>query len=141
MSEIRYQTDLEGISAENLDGPFFVGWLDPPTPETHLRVLEAATHKVLAIDGGKVVGFASAISDGILTAYVPLVEVAEAYQGRGIGTEIVNRLVVDIGDLYFVDLITDEDIVPFYAELGFKRVVGVARRNYSMQAGRPIASE
>ena len=141
MSEIRYQTDLEGIGVESLEGPFFVGWLDPPSPETHLRILQAATHRVIALNGDKVVGFASAISDGILTAYVPLVEVAEEYQGRGIGTEIVNRLVDDIGDLYFVDLITDEDIVPFYAELGFKRVVGVARRNYSMQAGRQIASE
>lgn len=138
MSEIRYQTNLEGIDASSIDGPFFVGWLDPPSVETHLEILRRADHVVLAIEGGSVVGFANAISDGILTAYIPMVEVAESHQGRGIGKQLVERIVEDIGDIYFVDIITDEDFVEFYTKLGFKRITGVAKRNYEFQSGLPF---
>ena len=138
VSQIRYQTNLDGIDVPALQGPFFVGWLDPPTVETHLEILRRADHVVLALEDEAVVGFATAISDRMLTAYIPLVEVAERHQGRGIGKELVNRIVEDIGDIYFIDIITDEDFVEFYTKLGFKRITGVAKRNYEFQSGLPL---
>ena len=40
-------------------------------------------------DNGRIVGFINALSDGILSAYIPLLEVIQEYQGRGIGKEML----------------------------------------------------
>lgn len=47
---------------------------------------------VLAVEDGQVVGFVNAISDGGLTAYIPLLEVRREWRGRGIASQLVNRL-------------------------------------------------
>ena len=90
---IRYTHSLEGVSASMLTG-FFVGWPNPPSPDTHLRMLRHSYCAVLAIDERRncVVGFITAISDGVLCAYIPLLEVLPEYQKQGIGTELVSAL-------------------------------------------------
>jgi ribosomal protein S18 acetylase RimI-like enzyme len=118
---IEYVKSAEGVEPEDLEG-FFVGWPRRPSPRQHLEVLRGSSHVVLARDGRKVVGFATAISDGVLSAYVPLLEVLPAFQGRGIGTELMRRLLEELGNLYMVDLSCDEDLVPFYERLGLQRL-------------------
>jgi ribosomal protein S18 acetylase RimI-like enzyme len=116
---IEYTTDLEGVEPGHLDG-FFVDWPKPPSAERHLEILHGSSHVVLAREGVRVVGFVTAISDGVLSAYIPLLEVLPDYQGRGIGTELVRRLLAGLGGLYMVDLSCDEDVVPFYERLGLQ---------------------
>ena len=134
---IRYQTTLEGISPAMLTG-FFVGWPTPPSPEAHLRLLTGSQAVVLAIDedAGTVVGFITATSDGVLTAFIPLLEVLPAYQGAGIGSELVRRMIAQLDGLYAVDLACDDDLVPFYERLGFAPGRAMLRRDYRHQAGR-----
>ena len=64
-----YVGSVEGISGQNLRG-FFAGWPDPPSPETHLKLLKNSRHVVLAkeTDANDVVGFITAIGDGVLSA-------------------------------------------------------------------------
>jgi len=76
----------------------------------------------VAKDGERVVGFVTAISDGVLSAYVPLLEVLPDHQGRGIGSELVRRLLDRLGDLYMIDVVCDENVVPFYERLGLRRL-------------------
>jgi ribosomal protein S18 acetylase RimI-like enzyme len=129
---IAYETGTEGLSADDLEG-FFVGWPSPPSPERHLELLRGSEHVVLARDGesGQVVGFVSVVGDGVLSAYVPLLEVLPAYQGQGIGTELVRRALELVGDRYMVDLLCDEGLVPFYERFGMQRLTGMALRNRS----------
>jgi ribosomal protein S18 acetylase RimI-like enzyme len=133
---IHYRDSLEGITADKLRG-FFVGWLNPPSPETHLQILRRSDAIVLAIDDDeeRVVGFITAISDGILSAYIPLLEVLPEYRGRGIGTELVRRMLRKLEGLYMVDLCTKEDLAPFYERLGFRAMVGMAIRRPEYQEG------
>ena len=74
-------------------------WPNPPSPETHLTILRQSFAAVVARDDwtSNVVGFVTAISDGILAAYIPLLEVLPAYRGRGIGTELMRRVLVQFG--------------------------------------------
>jgi precorrin-8X/cobalt-precorrin-8 methylmutase len=72
-----------------------------------------------------VIGFVTAVSDGVVSAYVPLLEVLPSYRRRGIGTELIRRLLARLDGLYMVDLACDEELVPFYERLGLGRV-GVA---------------
>jgi ribosomal protein S18 acetylase RimI-like enzyme len=134
---IRYSTDVDALDVTQLGGPFFVGWPDPPDPDTHLRILRSARHAVVALDADAVVGFVTGLSDGVLSAFIPLLEVTPAWRGRGIGSELVRRLLVEIGQLYAVDAVCDPELVAFYERLGFRAGTAVTRREYGMQAGSP----
>lgn len=136
MSEIAYSTSTDGIAADDLDGGFFKEWANPPSPSTHLEILKGSDHVVLALDGDRVVGFITAISDGVLSAFITLLEVLPEYQHRGIGHSLMNQIMSEIGDIYMVDLVCDANLSRFYAELGFATTTGMSRRDYDMQPGR-----
>ena len=135
---IEYRSSAAGITPDQLTGPFFVGWPDPPSPEKHLEVLAGSDHIVLAIHepDQRVVGFVTAITDGVLFAYISMLEVVADYQDRGIGSELVRRLLAEIGDIYAVDAMVDAELQPFYRHLGLVPGVGVMLRNYTRQSGR-----
>jgi GNAT superfamily N-acetyltransferase len=126
---IHYIESLDGIEPGHLDG-FFVGWPHPPSPETHLRVLSGSDHVVLAIDGesGQVIGFVTALTDGVLSGFIPLLEVLPAYQGQGVGQALMKRVLERLGDLPIVDLLCDPDVVPFYKRFGMKPCGGMVLR-------------
>ena len=133
---IKYIHTSEGITPQQIHG-FFEGWPDPPSPETHLRLLANSDEVVLAVDDetGDVVGFITAISDTVLAAYIPLLEVLPAYRGRGFGRELVRRMLDRLKGLYMVDLLCDPDLQPFYASLGMVPATGMMIRYYERQSG------
>lgn len=89
---IEYIHSTEGITAEQLHG-FFVGWPNSPSPEVHLRLLQNSDKIILAVDTakGKVVGFITAVTDHVLAAYIPLLEVLPEYQHQQIGKTLVKK--------------------------------------------------
>lgn len=133
---INYTFTTEGISPEQLKG-FFDGWPNPPSPETHLRLLKNSDEIVLAIDAEtkRIVGFITAITDHVLSAYIPLLEVLPEYRGRGIGSELVDSMLERLGDLYMIDLICDQELQAFYAKRGMVEARGMMMRNYDSQSG------
>lgn len=133
---IVFRNSVEGITAEQLQG-FFVGWPHPPSAPTHLELLQNSDEKILAMDEdtGNVVGFITAVTDKVLFAYIPLLEVLPAYQGRGIGQELVRRMLEQLRDLYAIDLLCDAQLQPFYEKLGMTKATGMYIRNYARQAG------
>ena len=135
---ITYTDDLAGVLPEHLSGSYFEGWMNSPSPETHLRILNGSSHVVLAIaPGGQVVGFINAISDGVLSAFVPLLEVLPSYRQQGIATELVRRLLRKLDDLYSIDLVCEAELQLFYESCGMKVLeCGMGVRNYSAQTGR-----
>ena len=88
---VEYVETSDGITADRLAGGFFEGWPSPPDPERHLAHLRGAEAVVLAVDpaSGDVVGFITAVGDGGLVAFIPLLEVLPAWRGQGIGRELV----------------------------------------------------
>jgi GNAT superfamily N-acetyltransferase len=133
---IRYQNNLEGITSDQLEG-FFVGWSSAPSPKTMINLLRAAYSIQLAIDDDitKVIGFTYSISDGILCAYVPLLEVQPGYQGQDVGRELMKRLLKPFDSMYMVDVVCDKEIEPFYSSLGFTPSFAMIQRNYGNQSG------
>jgi ribosomal protein S18 acetylase RimI-like enzyme len=133
---ISYRTTLEGISPDMLSG-YFIRWPDPPTSETHLRILQQAYRVVLAVDDqtNRVVGFVNAISDGVLSAYIPLLEVLPDYQMQRIGDELMKRMLELLDNLYMIDLTCDRRLQPFYGQFEMTRSTGMRIRNFAHQAG------
>lgn len=132
---ITYMDSPDGITVAHLRGGFFAGWLHPPTPETHLKLLHGSDHVILARDDEQVIGYITAISDGVLAAYIPHLEVLPAYRGQGIGSELVRRMLDQLRHLYMIDLMCDPDVQPFYERLGLRRYSGMIYRNYERQSG------
>lgn len=134
---IRYQHDLHAVTAGKLAG-FFEGWKNPPSPETHLRLLANSAAVVLAVaqPGGSVVGFINALSDGVLSAYIPLLEVLPDYRRQGIGAQLVREMLARLEGLYMIDLLCDPPLQTFYARLNMQPASGMMRRNYAAQSGR-----
>jgi predicted N-acetyltransferase YhbS len=127
---MEYRSSVQGVEPDDLVG-FFDGWPSPPSPEKHLAVLQGSSHVVLAEEAGRVVGFVTAISDGVLAAYLPLLEVRREWRGRGVGSELVRRILAELEGLYMVDVVCDAHLVSFYQRFGLVPLAGLARRNPS----------
>jgi ribosomal protein S18 acetylase RimI-like enzyme len=130
-----YTTDVAELTPADLEG-FFVGWPLPPSPERHLELLRGSDHVVLARNGdeGPVVGFVTAISDGVLSAFIPLLEVLPERQGEGVGSELVRRMLAELDGFYMVDLVCDAELEPFYRRLGLTPLSGMGRRRRALLA-------
>ena len=133
---ITYTDSVSGVTSQNLQG-FFDGWLNPPSEQKHLELLQGSDHVVLAVDSEteRVVGFATALSDGVLSAYIPFVEVHSSYQGQGIGEELISHMLEKLNDLYMVDLLCDPELQPFYQRFQMLPATGMMIRNYERQSG------
>ena len=128
---IRYTKDVTEVDESLLDG-FFVGWPCKPSSAQHLAVLKGSFRVVLAIDdsASRVVGFVNMISDGVLTAFIPWLEVLPDYQGQGIGTVLMRR-VLDCVQMYSIDLVCDEPLLAYYRRLGMTPIPGAGIRRAS----------
>ncbi len=114
---------------------FFAHWLHQPSPAALLQILKNSDQIVLAFDDDaqRVIGYITAISDGISCAYIPHLEVLEAWRGQGIGSELVRRMLDKLRHLYMIHLMCDPDVQPFYARLGFQPSTGMIIRNFDRQ--------
>lgn len=126
---IEYTDSLDGIEPRHLAG-FFVDWPHPPSPEIHLRLLDGsdAIHLAIDADTGQVVGYITALTDGVLSGFIPLLEVLPAYQGQGIGQSLMERMLARLAHLPNVDLLCDPDVAPFYERFGMKGAGGMVLR-------------
>lgn len=129
------------LKTELLHG-FFVGWPNPPSSEALVRILENSFCAYVAIESqsGKVIGFINSLSDGVLSCYIPLLEVLPEYQGQGIGAKLTDTLIHKINKFYMIDVCCDEDVVPFYKKRGFMQGNSMVLRNYKSQSGVNLKS-
>jgi ribosomal protein S18 acetylase RimI-like enzyme len=127
---IVFDDDASALGTADVDG-FFEGWPRVPSAERFLRILQGSHAVVLARDGegGRVVGFVNAISDGELAAHIPLLEVLPEYRHRGIGTELVRRMLDKLDGLAMIDLTCDPELVPYYERFGMRPVAGMVMRD------------
>lgn len=131
---ITYTDSLDGISADQLRGGFFDGWSRTVKPETHLRTLHGSSAVVLAIDSdtGNVVGYITMLTDGVLSAFIPNIEVLPAYKAQGIGSELFRQMLDKLSKIPNIDLMCDENVKPFYARFGMVPLGGMASRKFDL---------
>ncbi|GAB6988760.1 GNAT family N-acetyltransferase [Paenibacillus pini] len=137
---IVYTNSLEGINEENLDSVFFHEWPNPPSIKHLYMILKNSSYIYVAIhtETKKVVGFINALSDQVLTAYIPLLEVTPAFKNQGIGTQLVERMLEQLKDYYMIDLLCDADLQDYYSQKGMIKAAGMMKRNYNNQSGKNI---
>ena len=126
---MEYTDNIGDIDSTQLQG-FFVGWKSPLTPERHYDLLRGSTHFIVALDGEKAVGFITALTDGVNSSFIPLLEVLPDYQNRGIGSELFRRILVKLEDISNIDLMCDPEMQPFYERFNMIRGVGMMIRKH-----------
>ena len=82
-------------------------------------MLEGADRTITALHDGRIVGFGRALCDGVSNGYLSMIAVDEEMRGRGIGTEIVRRLVGEDTEITWV-LRAGRQSRGFWERLGFR---------------------
>jgi ribosomal protein S18 acetylase RimI-like enzyme len=138
---IVYTDDLSSMREDMLSG-FFVGWPRRPSARQHLAALRSSYRSVVAIDAAadRVAGFVNMLSDGMLTAFIPWLEVLPAYQQQGIGDELMQRILAGTERFYSVDLVCDEPLLAYYARFGMQGASSALLRHPAALADGPPAS-
>ncbi len=88
------------------------------TADALRRSFERSQHVAFARDGGRVVGMARLLSDGVCNAYLVDVWTASSHRRQGIATAMIRRLLDEVPGQH-VGLQTGDDAWAFYASLGF----------------------
>jgi ribosomal protein S18 acetylase RimI-like enzyme len=86
------------------------------------RMVQGAARTVVAVEDTRVVGFARALFDGASNGYISTVAVAANWQRRGIGRELVARLMdVDDPDKITWVLRAGRGAAGFWEKMGFRK--------------------
>jgi ribosomal protein S18 acetylase RimI-like enzyme len=119
MTDVVFSSSTEGVDWAGLKAALVAGSFDNGrTPEQYRRSHQGSHAVVFARAGDRFVGNGRILSDGVCNAYLVDIWTAPAYRRRGIGSEMVNRLVATVPGQH-VGLYTD-DMQAFYRALGFR---------------------
>ena len=118
---IRYRDDARPAREEVLALYRSVGWSSADKPDALHKGLLNSHSLVTAWDDAALVGLANAISDGHLVVYFPHMVVRPDHQGRGIGTQLMSRMMARYRGFHQQALIADGRAIDFYKKLGFVR--------------------
>lgn len=97
------------------------GWSAAEKPETLQRALQSSHSLITAWDQERLIGLGNAISDGHLVVYYPHLLVLPDYQGRGVGRELMRRLMDRYQGFHQHIILSDARAIRFYEKLGFTR--------------------
>lgn len=96
-------------------------WSAAEKPQLLHQALLASHSLVTAWDGNKLVGLGNAISDGCLVVYFPHLLVLPEYQGRGIGKQLMRKLLFLYDGFHQQVILADGQAPDFYRKCGFER--------------------
>ena len=119
MSTITFSESVDGVDWRGLKAALAADAFDNGrTPEEYQASHRRSHGVVFARDGETFVGNARILSDGVCNAYLVDVWTATPYRRRGVGSELVRRLLAMVPGQH-VYLFTD-DMQAFYRRLGFE---------------------
>ncbi|WP_294347314.1 GNAT family N-acetyltransferase [Prosthecochloris sp.] len=96
-------------------------WSSAKKPNTLYQALIHSDTLISAWVDKKLVGIANAITDGYLVVYYPHLLIHPDYQGKGIGTQIMEAMQHIYGNFHQQMLTADEKAIEFYKKCGFEK--------------------
>ena len=111
-----------------------VGWGAYADADAVSNGLEHSLYHVTVQDGDELIGMGRVIGDGAITFYIQDVIVREDYRGRGIGKEIMERIMV-----FIASVATEGAVVGLFAAKGkeafYERFEFIPRPNEDLGKG------
>lgn len=100
-----------------------VGWASHGQSDRTEEILAGARIGVVAVEGDEIVGAGLVVGDGTTFAYLRDIVVLPEWQGRGVGTRLVEALLAilrrSVTDAMLVTLFTGQHLAEFYERFGF----------------------
>ena len=119
--EITYK-DTHDFKKEDLEELFLsVNWSSGHYPDKLVIAMRNFKTVYTAWDGEKLVGLICAMDDGIMTAYIHYMLVNPAYQHRGIGKRLMEKMKETYKDYLRIALIAYNKEIGFYESSGFRK--------------------
>jgi ribosomal protein S18 acetylase RimI-like enzyme len=80
---------------------------------------------IAVYDGDQLVGFVDSVSNGVTDAYIQDLIVCPDYQGKGIGTDLMKKMIASLKEkhIYIISVIFEERLKPFYDRFGFNTML------------------
>lgn len=114
--------DTHDFSTKELEELFLsVEWSSGHFPDKLVVAMKNFKTVYTAWDGGKLIGLICAMDDGIMTAYIHYLLVNPAYQGKGIGKQLVDKMKEIYKNYLRIVIVAYNEEVDFYEACGFEK--------------------
>jgi len=98
-----------------------VDWSSANKPDLLHKALLGSHSLFSAWNNDQLIGVGNAITDGHLVVYYPHLVVHVDYQGKGVGTQLMQRLMTRYKGFHQHMLVADGRAINFYRKCGFER--------------------
>ena len=100
-----------------------VGW-NRMESEYNNPLLTSYYH-IAVYEDDKLVGYIDSVSNGVTDAYIQDLMVHPDYQGKGLGTELMNQMIAYLKEnrIYIISVVFEESLKPFYDRFGFSSML------------------
>ena len=122
----------EAVSAKTLsDLRESVGW--NRMESKYSNPLMTSYYHIAVYEGDKLVGYIDSVSNGVTDAYIQDLMVHPDYQGKGLGTKLMNKMITYLKEnrIYIISVVFEESLKPFYARFGFSSMLCGQMETYS----------
>ncbi len=96
-----------------------VGW--NRMENEHRNPLLTSYYHIAAYEKEALIGYIDCVSNGVTDAYIQDLMVHPDYQGRGIGTDLMKKMIDYLRQkrIYMISVVFDESLKAFYEKFGF----------------------
>ena len=114
----------ETVSAKALsDLRESVGW--NRMEDEYNNPLMTSYYHIAAYEADNLVGYIDSVSNGVTDAYIQDLMVHPDYQGKELGTELMNQMIAYLKEkrIYIISVVFEESLKPFYDRFGFSSML------------------
>jgi len=110
-----------------------VGW--NKMEDCYKNPLMTSYFHIACYDGEKLIGYIDSVSNGVTDTYIQDLMVCPDYQGKGVGTELMNRIITYLKEskIYMISVVFEEKLLPFYKRFGFMSMLCGQMQTYEME--------
>ena len=124
----------EQVSAEQLSSlRESVGWNRMEKELSNPKM--TSYYHIAAFEDNELIGYVDCISNGVTDAYIQDLMVKPGYQGKGIGSELMNKMIEYLKEshIYMISVIFDESLKSFYERFGFYTMLSSQFETYESE--------
>ena len=120
--EFEWTYSLENVDWDELSNLYLIAPLGQKSPSGLKVSFSNSMFKCFVYESGKLVAAGRALADGVDCSYICDVAVHPEYQGKGLGKQLVRKLIEFSKNHRKIILYAAVGKEPFYRILGFKRM-------------------
>ena len=100
-----------------------IGW--NRMEEEYGNPLMTSYYQIAVYENDQLIGYIDCVSNGVTDAYIQDLMVHPEYQGKGVGTELMNQMITYLKEkrIYMISVVYEESLKPFYEKFGFYQML------------------